>query len=76
MDLDDLGGTDYTTAIGFFFEYSDAVSFINAKNNKSKVSKKEKELNRTQNKLYQYEGKVEDLTAKLKELQNPVEVRH
>ena len=53
-------------------EYEKKMTMLNGEINKFRTNflEKEKELNKTQNRLYQYEGKVEDLTAKLKQLED------
>ena len=52
-------------------EYEKKITELNGEINKFRNNflDKEKELNITKNRLYQYEGKVEDLTAKLKALE-------
>ena len=53
-------------------EYEKKMTMLNGEINKFRTNflEKEKELNKTQNRLYQYEGKVEDLTAKVKQLED------
>lgn len=49
-------------------EYEKKITQLNGEINKFRNNflEKEKELNQTKNKLYQFEGKVEDLNAKIK----------
>ena len=53
-------------------EYEKKITELNGEINKFRNNflEKDKELNITKNRLYQYEGKVEDLTAKLKDLED------